>query len=327
MTATGDELAPIADAVRGQRFCVTGGAGFVGTQLSHALIRLGAEVCIIDDLSSSDGSELDELFELADDRLDFVHGSILDPAALWDAVEGAHSIVHLAAITTVGESMDNPRRTIDVNTAGTARIAEAARQANCQRVVFASSSSVYGDSPVPHREGIAPCPLSPYAASKASGEHIIKAWASSMGVDGISLRFFNIFGANQRPDSRYAAVIPIFLDRASKNLPLVIQGDGNQTRDFIPVHEVIRAILLALTSKEKLHGETVNIGSGQAISVGQLADMVLRIAGSTTPHEHTQARDGDVPHSVADMTKAFALLGFTPRGALEENLVKQLHTV
>ncbi|MHC4975257.1 MAG: NAD-dependent epimerase/dehydratase family protein [Planctomycetota bacterium] len=327
MPTHGDELAPIADAIRGQRVCITGGAGFVGVHLSHALIRLGAEVCIIDDLSSSDGTELDELFELADGRLDFVHGSILDPAALWDAVEGSHLIVHLAAVTTVGESMDNPRRTIDVNTAGTARVAEAARQANVRRVVFASSSSVYGDSPVPHREDIAARPLSPYAASKASGEHIVKAWASSMGVDGVSLRFFNIFGPNQKPGSRYAAVIPIFLDRASKNLPVQVHGDGNQTRDFISIQEVIRATLLALTNPEPLHGEAINVGTGKSVTINELAEVVKRVSGAEVPIEHAQARDGDVPQSVADMTKAFALLGFTPRGELEENLSKQLHAV
>ncbi|MFG0256446.1 MAG: SDR family NAD(P)-dependent oxidoreductase [Phycisphaerales bacterium JB043] len=327
MPLPGDELAPIADALRGQRVCVTGGAGFVGVHLCHALIRLGAEVCIIDDLSASDGQDIDELFELGEERVDFIHGSILDPAALWDAIEGSRSIIHLAAITTVGESIDNPRRTIDVNTAGTARVAEAARQAGVERVVFASSSSVYGDLPVPHREDAALRPISPYAASKASGEHIIKAWASSMGVDGVSLRFFNIYGPNQKPDSRYAAVIPIFLDRASKGLPLVVHGDGEQTRDFISVQEVIRSMLLALTTKDQLHGEAINIGSGRAASINELAQIVKRVSGSDVPIEHGQPRNGDVARSVADMTKSFALLGFTPRGDLEENLTRQLHVV
>lgn len=321
MTLPVDESTAIQRALRGRRVCVTGGAGFIGGHLTRALLESGCEVCIIDDLSSSTGDRLDELFEMAGESLDFVHGSILDDDALFDAVDGCHLVYHLAAMASVTESMAEPERCFDVNAAGTVRVAEAARETRARRLVYAASSSAYGDAPTPHREHQAARPMSPYAASKVAGEEVVQAWASSLGLDGVSLRFFNVYGPGQADDSPYAAVIPNFRRRLVAGQAPVIQGDGEQTRDFIAVTEVVRALLLAGASPDALRGEPVNIGAGQAVTINELARLMARLAGREDLQAiHEPPRAGDIRHSVADMAKAYAVLGFQPRGDLEGGL-------
>ncbi|MFG0274792.1 MAG: SDR family NAD(P)-dependent oxidoreductase [Phycisphaerales bacterium] len=321
MALPGDEAEAIQRALRGRRVCVTGGAGFIGGHLSRALLETGCEVCIIDDLSASTGERLDELFEIAGDALDFVHGSILDPGALFDAVDGCHLVYHLAAMASVTESMQHPQRSFDVNATGTLRVAEAARETRAARLIYAASSSAYGDAPTPHREHQAARPQSPYAAGKLAGEEIVQSWASSMGLDGVSLRFFNVFGPGQADDSPYAAVIPNFRRRLLAGEAPVIHGDGEQTRDFIAVTEVVRALLLAGASSDALRGETVNLGCGNAVTVNELARIMARLVGrEDLAPVHEGERAGDVRHSVADMAKAYAVLGFQARGDLESGL-------
>jgi len=326
MDGTGpDPNHPFA-TLKAKRICVTGGAGFIGSYVAAELLRTGAEVCIIDDLSSGDGTRIDRLFALAQDRLDFIHGSILDPAALYDATGNADVVLHLAAIASVQASMDNPRRTFDVNAAGTMRVAEACRQAGVRRLVYAASASAYGDTPTPHRETAQPRPRSPYAASKVAGELVVSAWATSMGVDGVALRLFNVFGAGQPADSAYAAAIPAFISAVRQGRPPIIFGDGGQTRDFICIDEVVRAFLIAASTDEPLKGEVVNIGSGESITIKQLASMVLSIAArEDLAPRHESFRPGDIRESVADMTKAYAVLGYKPDCDLERSLENILH--
>jgi nucleoside-diphosphate-sugar epimerase len=326
MDGSSADSSPAFPSLKAMRVCVTGGAGFIGSNVAAELLRQGAEVCILDDLSTGDGVRIDRLFALAQDRLDFIHGSILDPAALNDAIEGADAVLHLAAVASVQASMDNPRRTFDVNAAGTMRVAEACRQAGVKRLVYAASASAYGDSPTPHRESAHPRPLSPYAASKVAGELVVSAWASSMGVDGVALRLFNVFGAGQPADSAYAAVVPAFISHIRQGKAPVIYGDGAQTRDFICIGEVVRAFLMAAVSAEPLKGEVVNIGSGDLVTVLELAETLLRIAGRDDLRpRHEAARAGDVRDSVADMTKAYAVLGFKPDCDLERSMASILH--
>jgi len=308
-------------ALRGRRVCVTGGAGFIGGHLSRALLETGCEVCILDDLSNSSGDRLDELFELSGDALDFVHGSILDPGALFNAIDGADLVYHLAAMASVTESVESPQRSFDVNATGTLRVAEAARETRAKRLIYAASSSAYGDAPTPHREHQAPRPQSPYAAGKLAGEEVVQAWAQSMGLDGVSLRFFNVYGPGQGEGGPYAAVIPNFRRRLLAGKAPLIYGDGEQTRDFIAVTEVVRALLLAGASPDPLRGEPVNIGTGAPVTINELARVMARLAGrEDLEPTHEPERAGDVRDSVADVAKANAVLGFQPRGDLESGL-------
>jgi len=323
MTRPGDEFEQIRRALRGRRVCVTGGAGFIGGHLARACLEAGAEVCVLDDLSAGDGARIDELFEVSSDAFDFVHGSVLDPDAVRDGVEGCSLVFHLAAMASVREAVERPRRCFDVNVGGTVRVAEGARAARVRRLIYTASSSAYGDAPAPHQEHQASRPLGPYAASKVAGEAVVRAWASSMGLDGVSLRLFNVYGPGQADDSPYAAVIPAFRRRLHAGRAPIIHGDGEQTRDFISVGEVVRALLIAGTSPDPLRGETVNIGAGEAVTINELARLMARLTGrEDLAPEHEKPRPGDIRHSVADMAKAYAVLGFQPREHLERGLAE-----
>jgi nucleoside-diphosphate-sugar epimerase len=310
---TGDRLRQHYD---GRRVCVTGGAGFIGSHLCAGLAEVGADVAVIDDLSTGRASNLP-----AGARL--VEGSILDARALADACDGATVVFHLAAHTSVPRSMEEPAGCFEVNATGTLEVLEAARAAGAGRVVFASSSSVYGDQPAqPKVETMSPDPRSPYAASKLAGEMLLATWARAFGLSSVSLRYFNIFGPRQRPDSPYAAVIPRFAEALLAGRAATIYGDGLQTRDFTPVANAVHANLLAGACPDDLDGEPLNVACGVSCTVLELADAVAAALGLEPRLEHAPARAGDVLHSRASIDAARARLGYEPLVGFEAGLAE-----
>ncbi len=311
----------IAPEVRGfyerKRVCVTGGAGFIGSHLAAALAGLGAEVAIIDDLSWGTRANLAE----AGDRVRFVEGSILDGALLAEAVAGAEVVFHEAALTSVAGSVEKPAEYMGVNATGTVFVMEAARAAGVKRIVYAASSAAYGDrGPVAANESLTPFPMSPYAAAKVAGEHLMAAYAICYGLSTVSLRYFNIFGPRQAPDSPYSGVIARFAARLLRGQRLAVYGDGTQTRDFTHVSNVILANLLAGARREPFHGEVLNIASGRSSTLLELIDVMGRLLGVKPEWDHEPPRAGEVLHSRADITRAASLLGYRPVVDLEQGL-------
>ncbi|MBL9031813.1 MAG: SDR family NAD(P)-dependent oxidoreductase [Phycisphaerae bacterium] len=307
--------------------CITGGAGFIGGHLADALLSLGATITVIDDLSSSTLDHLADLIELEPDRVRFVHGSILDDAAVADAMEGARIVFHLAAMGSVPRSIAEPQRTWSVNATGTVRMLEAARRewsagAPGSRFVLAASSSAYGDdTTLPKHEGLSPRPLSPYAASKLAAEHAVTAWCRAYRLSGVNLRYFNVFGPRQPADSQYAAVIPAFTRRLLAGQPPVIHGDGTQSRDFTSVANAVLATLLAGVAPAPLAGEVMNVGAGRATTLLELAAMLAQRCGVPGLQPmFGPPRPGDVPHSLADISRARQLIGYEPFATLEAGL-------
>lgn len=313
---------PLRRSFEGRPVCVTGGAGFIGGHLVDGLLALGASVTVIDDLSNSTLAHLAERIESEADRVRFVHGSILDDDAINEAVAGSSVVFHLAALGSVPRSVDDPRRTWTVNATGTLRVLEAARAAGTKRVVFASSSSAYGETELlPKVESIAPMPHSPYAASKVAGEQLMRAWAHSYGMRTASLRYFNVFGPRQPAGSAYAAVVPSFSDAILAGRRPVIFGDGQQTRDFTFVACAVLATMQAGGVSTPLAGEIMNVGTGERVTVTELACLIA--AAHNRPDlvpEHRQPRAGDVRHSLADITRARDMLGYRPIVSLADGL-------
>lgn len=292
---------------RGKVVCVTGGAGFIGSHLADALVELGAEVRILDDFSNGRQSNLTGPARQAA----LVRGSITDDAALDRAMAGCSLVFHQAALGSVPRSIEIPQEYHRVNVTGTIGVLEAARRHGVQRVVYAASSSAYGDTPtLPKIETMAPDPRSPYAYSKLACEHLMRSWAICYGLQTISLRYFNIFGPRQRHDSAYAAVIPLFARHLKEGIPPVIYGDGSTTRDFAHVANAVHANLLAGTTSVALEGQVVNVACGGSISLRELLDMMARILGKKIEPEYRPARAGDVRHSLASIEAARTLLGY-----------------
>jgi len=327
-------VARLREVYQGVPVCVTGGAGFIGSHLVDALLSLGSVVSVIDDLSNSSTRFLGPHLELEPERLAFVHGSILDDAALAEAVRGARKVFHLAAVGSVPRSIRDPSRTWEVNATGTVRVLEAARAAGVGReggvgVVYSASSSAYGvGGELPRRETMAPAPASPYAASKVAGELAVRAWATSFGLGAVSLRYFNIFGPRQPGDSAYAAVVGAFARRLLQSEPPLIYGDGRQSRDFTHVANAVLANLLAGATARRLGGEVVNIGTGRRLSVLDLAGQMTHAlangqAGMMRP-AFAPARAGDVPDSQADISLARELIGYAPVVDFEEGLAETM---
>jgi UDP-glucose 4-epimerase len=308
-------------ALDGSRVCVTGGAGFIGSALARRLLEIGARVTIIDDLSGSDMGAIADLLDDFGDQLDFLRASVLEPAALSEAVGDASVVFHLAAVSAAGVSLAEPSRVFEVNAAGTQRVLEAARLASVSRFVYAGSCSAYGAHAPPHTESMAPDPLSPYAASKLAGEHAARAYSRSMGLPTAVLRFFNVYGPGQSAESEYAAVVPIFIDRLLRGDRAVLHGAGDQTRDFIYVADVVRALLLA-AGKTEAGPLPINIGAGAETSIRELAALIARLLDRdpADAFQTAPARKGDVPASRADLSRARQALGFEPRTSLEEGL-------
>ena len=304
------------DHFRGQRVLVTGGAGFIGSHLAEALAGLGAAVVVLDDLS---GGSRENLAGFG--PVEFAEGSILDLDLLARSTAGCRYVFHQAALGSVPGSVDQPRRYHDANTTGTLNVLEAARSAGVRRMMFAASSSAYGENPVPWVETQPTMAKSPYAATKAAGEAMLAAWAGSYGMDTCALRYFNIFGSRQNANSAYAAVIAAFAKAIVNGQRPVIYGDGGQTRDFTFVHNVVHANLLAARRPEPINGQVVNVGCGGKVSVNDLARLVADALGrpDLTP-EHRPERAGDLRHSYADLARARSVLGHEPVVGFEPGL-------
>lgn len=296
---------------RGQRVCVTGGAGFIGSHLTEALLSLGATVVVIDDLSGGDASNFDTF---AGERLQFIEDTILDADAVSRCVRGCRFVFHQAALGSVPRSVEQPRRYHEVNVTGTLNLLEACRDAGVQRVMFAASSSAYGDSEtLPKVETMPVQAKSPYAANKAAAEALMCAYAGSYDIDTVSLRYFNIFGPRQNANSAYAAVIAAFAKALFAGERPMIYGDGEQSRDFTFVGNAVHANLLAARRAERLGGAVINVACGERITVNELARMMAEMTGR--PHlqaQHAEERAGDVKHSLADLTRARQLLDYEP---------------
>jgi len=288
-------------------YVVTGGAGFIGSNLVDALVRRGDRVRVLDDLSTGRRENL-----AGQPAVEVVVGDLRDPATLSRALAGATGVFHQAALRSVPRSVDDPRSSNDVNVNGTLGLLLACRDAGVRRVVYASSSSVYGDDPnLPQVETQATRPISPYAVSKLAAEYYCQVFARLYGVETVSLRYFNVFGPRQNPESKYSAVIPRFLQLALDGEPLEVHGDGEQSRDFTFIDNVVQANLLAMTVPG-VAGEVFNVACGSRHSLLAIAGAIGDFLGRAPARHHVEARAGDVRHTLADIAKAERLLGYRP---------------
>lgn len=295
---------------------VTGGAGFIGSHVCEALVARGTRVRVLDDFSTGNAANLARIWR----EIEVIEGSLESPGAVGRAVMGATEIVHLAARSSVAESIGARELYERVNVGGTCTLFAAATAAKVRRVVFAASSSAYGDHAAPHEESLEPRPMSPYAATKVAGERMVRELAEAGGVDAVSLRFFNVYGMRQDPNSAYAAVIARFTSRIAAGQPVTIFGDGLQTRDFIDVRDTAHAVLAALDAERPLGGAVLNVGTGRAVSIATLARLVGAVLGKPVATEHQPAREGEVRDSVAATDRTIELLGFRAATRLEDGL-------
>ena len=290
---------------------VTGGAGFIGSHLVERLLAGGARVRVFDNFSTGTRANLPFAAKFRR-QLEVIRGDIRNRAALARAARGVRVIFHQAAMRSVPRSVKDPLGANENNVTGTLNVLEAARRGRVPRVVYASSSSVYGARPeLPKREEQPPAPISPYAVSKVAGEQYAAVWTRLYGVETVGLRYFNVFGPRQDPKSEYAAVIPRFILWGLKGRPLEVHGDGTQSRDFTYIDNVVEANLLAARAPEAA-GEVFNVGCGDRVSLLEIIAKLEAILGRRLPREHTPPRAGDVPHTLADVGKAKRLLGYTP---------------
>ena len=296
---------------------VTGGAGFIGSHIANALTRNGLRVRIIDDLSTGHRENLDEITG----DVEFTEGSVADEQLLKKVLDGAELVFHEAAIPSVPRSVEHPRQSHVASVDGTFSLLLAARDRNVRRVVYAASSSAYGDQPtLPKREDMLPDPLSPYAVAKLVGEYYCQVFARVYGLETISLRYFNVFGPRQDPGSQYSGVVSRFISVLRNNQQPVIYGDGEQSRDFTFIDNVIDANLKAANASRGF-GSVMNVATGERITLNQLLDEVKAIVGKPeVKAEYQQPRVGDVRHSLADISRARELLGYQPTVGLREGL-------
>lgn len=299
---------------------VTGGAGFIGSNLTEALLQRGHFVRVLDDFST--GKKENLIFDKAHPSLEIVEGDIRDLGTCRKAIKGTEYVFHQAALPSVQRSIEDPETSNAVNGGGTLNILLAARDERVKRVVYASSSSVYGDTPaLPKHEEMPSNPLSPYALQKYIGEQYGRLFYQLYGLETISLRYFNIFGPKQDPNSIYSAVIPKFIDALLHGRSPIIFGDGEQSRDFTYIENVVQANLLAM-SAEHLHGEAINIACGERISLNQLLNVLKEIIGSKLSPIYEEPRQGDVRHSLADIRKGKEILNYKPTVGIEIGLKK-----
>ena len=301
---------------------VTGGAGFIGSNITEALLEKGYRVVVLDDLSTG---KMENILDLSDsDNLKFIKGSILESGLVRSIIksENISLISHQAAISSVSKSIADPVKTMETNVAGTTNLFHIAAEYGCKRIVFASSSSIYGDAPeLPKRETMAPCPKSPYAMSKAAKEMLGSVFSGLYGIEIFGLRYFNVYGKRQDPASDYAAVIPKFIAKALENEPIPIEGDGGQTRDFIYINDVVNANLKALTG-DNISGTVFNVANGEQTSILELATTILEITGSKSEIVFKPARIGDIRDSVGDTWNAQKHLGYSKKFHIKKGLTE-----
>ena len=298
------------------RYLITGGAGFIGANLAHTLVARGETVRILDDFSTGRPENLRGI----EDRIEILRGDIRDPGMMSRAVDGVEVILHQAALNSNPRSIQEPVQTNDVNVGGTLTLLQAARAAGTRRVVYASSSSVYGEvAGLPKTEDMPTAPKAPYGVSKLAAELYCRVFTQVYGIETVSLRYFNVYGPRQHPDSEYAAVIPRFLRRMLAGKRPVIFGDGEQSRDFTPVDNVVAANLLAAHSREGI-GEVMNIAGGTSSTLNQLVAWLNEVLGTDLTPLYEPPRPADIRHSYASIRKAETLLGYRPHLGVQEGL-------
>ena len=296
---------------------VTGGAGFIGSSLAEALLAKGERVRILDDFSSGRRSNL----ETIRGDVEVIEGTILDPAVVTKAMKDVDVVFHQAAMPSVIRSVENPQASMAVNVQGTTIVLDVARTAGVARVVFAASSSAYGNTPtLPKVETMPAAPLSPYAVAKHTCEQLMRVFSALYGIETLSLRYFNVFGPRQDPTSQYAAVIPNFITAALKKQRPVVYGDGEQTRDFCFIENVVQANIRAATTTNKLTGQVVNIACGERISLNKLIRTIGDVTGNRLEPDYRETRAGDVRDSLASIDAAKALIGYAPQVLVREGL-------
>ncbi len=298
-----------------EKVVVTGGAGFIGSHLVGRLIEKGFAVTVLDDLSAGKIENIKGFIN--GNSVEFVQGSITDVSLLTELFQGVRYVFHLAAFPSVPRSVENPLDCHRINVTGTLNVLFAAKENKVGKVVCVSSSSVYGDiSTLVKDERMFPCPLSPYAAAKLAGEYYCQVFYEVYGLLTVSLRYFNVYGPRQDPNSQYSAVIPKFIKMACEKNSPVIYGDGEQTRDFTFVKDTVEATVLAAESDAQ---GVFNIAGGKSITINDLAGLIIRLVGSNVKPVYQEARPGDVKHSLADISRARAF-GYQPKYSLEAGL-------
>lgn len=297
---------------------ITGGAGFIGSHIARALVSAGERVRVLDDFSSGRRGNLAGIAA----EIELIDGDLRDADAVARAIDGAEVVYHQGAVPSVPRSVADPRTTMDVGITGTLNVLLAARDSGARRVVFASSSSVYGDAPeMPKREDMTPKPLSPYAISKLSAEQLCGVFTQLYGLETVALRYFNVFGPDQDPASEYAAVIPKFIAAVAAGERPTIFGDGEQSRDFTYIANVVDANLRAARVAEA-SGRVFNIASGRAISVNRMLELVGEMVGKPAEADYVDPRPGDIRDSLADITAAREVLGYEPAVSFEDGLAR-----
>ena len=305
------------------KYLITGGAGFIGSNLARFVLEKGHDVVVLDNFATGKRENLTEIL----DRITLIEGDIRDRDTVDRAVNGCAAIFHEGALGSVPRSVENPVLSHDVNVNGTITVLESARAAGVKRVVFAASSSAYGDQPVsPKIETMPVLPISPYAASKAACEAYLQAYAAAYGMETVSLRYFNVFGPRQDPFGAYAAVIPAFVSKLLKNEQPVVFGDGEQTRDFCFIENVCSANWLAANAPaSNCDGQPMNIACNAAVSLNQILDKLKSLMGKTIQPIFQPVRAGDVKHSLADISLAKRKIGYDPLVYFDQGLEKAIH--
>ncbi len=301
-----------------QHFLVTGGGGFIGSHMVRFLLQQKHAVRVLDNFITGNRANLAEVA----DGVELIDGDIRNREDCLQALEGITHVVHLAALPSVPRSIKNPMLSTDINVNGTVTLLEAARESGVKRLVFASSSSVYGNSPeFPRTETQKPAPVSPYAVSKLAGEYYLRCFYELHGLETVALRFFNVFGPRQNPNSQYAAVIPRFIQAVLEGRPPTVYGDGEQSRDFTFIADLVDGIYRACQAAAAA-GEVMNVACGRRTSLNQLLDLLRALTNKKIAAHYTDPRPGDVRHSMADIEKAKAILDFEPRFSIAEGLAE-----
>lgn len=295
---------------------VTGGAGFIGSHIAEELVKRGERVRVFDNFSTGKMENISDF----KDKIELIKGDVRDLKEVERAAKGVDYILHQAAMRSVPKSVDDPLSANDNNITGTLNILIAAKKVGVKKVVYASSSSVYGDCKVfPQKEDLLPSPVSPYAVSKLAGEYYCTMYSKTYGVDTVSLRYFNVFGPKQPPESQYSAVIPKFIEKALKGEELEVHWDGRQSRDFTYVSNVVKANLMAALSK-KSRGKVYNVGCGESITLLEIIRIIEKVLGVKLKKRFTPKRPGDVRKTWADITLIKKDLGYKPDVGFEEGL-------
>lgn len=300
------------------KIVIAGGAGFIGSNLACYFAGKGEDVLVIDNLRTGRKENINSF-----DSINFVEGSITDKRLVEESLSGADVVFNMAALVSVPESVDKPLETVEINTKGVINLLEACLKHNVKKMVLSSSAAIYGNNPeLPKRTEMFPEPVSPYAITKLSGEYFLNLYTKENDLKTVSLRYFNVYGPKQDPKSQYAAAIPIFIERALKNKEIIIYGDGQQTRDFIFIDDVVKANVSAV---EKLDVTGVyNVANGSSITILELAQKIIETTNSKSTIKFENERKGDVKHSLASIDETKENLGFKPSVKLEEGLLKTI---